>query len=142
MSDDIYIMDLGRDRTEYVTKTVNVTEKRAPTDESVRLLKEMEEAARSKIEDTFVLTNNGFECRIYTVLECNSYDYIITAVYLLNGKKMRSEARISKYDLETAGYEKHQKLFQAIQAEVAMDIAREILGPAYMASLKSGDITA
>lgn len=129
------------ERTEYVTKTVNVTEKRAPTDESVRLLKEMEEAARTKIEDTFVLKNNGFECRIYTQLECNTYDYVITAVYLLNGKKLRSEARVSKYDIESSGMEKHVKLFEAIQAEVAKDIARTILLPAYTASLKSGDTT-
>lgn len=125
-------------QTEYVTKNVNVTEKRAPTDESVRLLKEMEEAARSKIEDTFILTNNGFECRIYTALENNTYDYWITAVYVLNGKKLRSEARVNKYDIERVG-NKHVKLFDAIKAEVAKDIAREILLPAYTASLKSGD---
>lgn len=125
-------------QTEYVTKNVNVTEKRAPTDESVRLLKEMEEAARSKIEDTFILTNNGFECRIYTALENNTYDYWITAVYVLNGKKLRSEARVSKYDLERVS-DKHVKLFDAIKAEVAKDIAREILVPAFIASLEAGD---
>ena len=37
--------------------TVNVTEKRAPTDESVRLLKEMEEAARNKVIETIVVAD-------------------------------------------------------------------------------------
>jgi hypothetical protein len=35
----------------YITKNVTVAEKRAPTDESVRLLYEMEQAAEKKILD-------------------------------------------------------------------------------------------
>jgi hypothetical protein len=38
----------GRD-TQYVTKEVNITEKRAPTDESVKLLREMEDKARAQL---------------------------------------------------------------------------------------------
>jgi len=46
---DTYVQR-GRD-TQYVTREVNVTEKRAPTDESVKLLREMEDKAR----DQFIL---------------------------------------------------------------------------------------
>ena len=44
-------MGRGGVRTEYVpyAKTVNITEKRAPTDESVELLKEFEEKALDKL---------------------------------------------------------------------------------------------
>ena len=43
--------------------TVKVTEQRAPTDDSVRLLKEMEEAARKKITESTTVHNTEFTCR-------------------------------------------------------------------------------
>lgn len=44
---DTYVQR-GRD-TQYVTKEVNITENRAPTDDSVKLLREMEDKARDQI---------------------------------------------------------------------------------------------
>lgn len=41
--------------------SVSVTEKRAPTDESVRLLKEMESAVREKVVESVRVERNGIK---------------------------------------------------------------------------------
>lgn len=45
---------------------VSITEKRAPTDESVKLLKEMEEKAEEKLLEACELKNNLFTCTWFT----------------------------------------------------------------------------
>ena len=49
--------------------TKHVTEKRAPTDESVRLLKELEDAAQNKVDRAVRLDFNGFKCVIQVYRE-------------------------------------------------------------------------
>lgn len=66
-------------RTEYITQTIKVEERRAPTDESVRLLKEFEEEARKKIESSINVGGNGFECTIMTEREHITDDIIAVA---------------------------------------------------------------
>ena len=56
-----------KDGPTYVTKTT--TEYRAPTDESVRLLKEMEEKAREKIIDSFTVNDTHFECKFFQEMD-------------------------------------------------------------------------
>ena len=48
----------------YAELNFNVTEKRAPTDESVRLLREMEKEALNKIIKNNDLSNNQFYARL------------------------------------------------------------------------------
>ena len=64
-----------------------VTEQRAPTDDSVKLLKEMEAEAKQKIIDSIVVNNTEFECSIVSWHDGlnDKIDYAIS--YRLNGKK-------------------------------------------------------
>lgn len=48
----------------YTELNFNVTEKRAPTDESVRLLREMEKEALNKIVKNIDLSNDQFSARL------------------------------------------------------------------------------
>lgn len=116
-----------------VTENVNVrvTEKRAPTDESVRLLKEFEDAARGKIVDSFVLQDNGFNCKVMVMQEANTWDCVAISVYTLNGKQITTETRISSYDLKGNQYDRSEKLFKLIIDDVAKDISRQILIPCF-----------
>lgn len=111
-------------RTEYVTRTVNVH--RAPTDQSVSLLKEMEQAARDKIEHSIAIGGNGFECVVYINKDCMSHSTIGTAVFKLNGKQMRAEASVDGWTKD-AIHDLPEKLMKA----VADEIAREILVHAF-----------
>jgi hypothetical protein len=125
------------ERVEYVTRDVRITEQRAPTDESVRLLKELEEAARAKIYETFVLADNGFECRVAVDLDALTGDRIAVALFTLNGKKISSTVRIAGHEIRGDDPERNSKLFCLITDEMAKDIAHEILTPAYLAMLRA-----
>lgn len=56
---------------------VSVTEKRAPTDESVKLLKEMEKKAEEKLLEACELKNNLFTCTWFTMREMFSIRVLI-----------------------------------------------------------------
>ena len=66
--------------------TTTITEKRAPTDESVRLLKEMEQEARSKlIESIAVYGDNKFNCTLAIEDNIMSLKSTLIVKFILNG---------------------------------------------------------
>jgi hypothetical protein len=77
--------------TERVTENVNVnvTEKRAPTDESVRLLREMEDRAQARIVATTRVQDMGIDCVIHKMLDIANCETKYAVIYSLNGKKHR-----------------------------------------------------
>lgn len=115
--------------TQYVTREIH--EHRAPTDESVKLLREMEDKAREKIEQSIRVGNNGFECTVTVEWEAISDEKIVTALFALNGKRMRAEARLLRYKVT----DEPMQLAEAIRDAVAQVIAAEVLKPALMASM-------
>lgn len=95
---DTYIAP--RPRTEYVTKTVNVTEQRAPTDESVKLLREMEAAADAKRIAALKLEGNAFKGHIEVWTEpAQGYMIFAGAVFDINGKRCTAKASVDEMRL-------------------------------------------
>lgn len=76
-----------------------VTEKRAPTDESVRLLKEFEEKAESKFIDRIDVKTNHFE---YTLLEFARHldiaGYKFRYFCNINGKDYTGDVTLDVHD--------------------------------------------
>lgn len=68
--------------------SVSVTEKRAPTDESVRLLREMEKAAQDKVLQAVTLRNNIFECTVQFRRDDFMGDHQLDAIFRINGEKL------------------------------------------------------
>lgn len=98
----------------------HVTEKRAPTDESVRLLREMEKEALNKIIKNIDLSNNQFSARILVfedLLNLNSKGKVL---FSLNGKK--HELNVSFGVLES-----EEDMVKRCYDELAKYVAREIL---------------
>lgn len=85
MFDKTYYMP--HEMAKHSTSSVTVTERRAPTDESVKLLREMEEAAQKRIIDSTIVRNNDFNCRINKVFDGRNGCYRYCVIYELNGKK-------------------------------------------------------
>lgn len=106
------------ERTSYVTKEIH--EHRAPTDQSVALLKEMEEAARAKLIESVKVTDTNFECVVHTLKEFASGDFLCKAVFSLNGEKLEAEVR-------TQDTTDRQKVWTALRDEIARVIAGHIL---------------
>lgn len=116
-------------RNVYVNTTV--TEKRAPTDESVRLLKEMEAEARKKITETTVVSSTEFTCKLHKYHDalncCDNY----AVIYTLNGQQRRLDIMVEIYKMMTP-----EQVACLIRDEVAVDIANKMLATAFMDAKK------
>lgn len=106
---------------------VNVTEKRAPTDDSVRLLKEMEDAARKKITESTTVSNTEFTCKLHKYHDalncCDNY----AIIYTLNGRQCRTDIMVEIYKMLTP-----EQVACMIRDQVAVDIANKMLSTAFM----------
>ena len=97
----------------------NVTEKRAPTDESIRLLKEMETAARDKIIKSIELESNTINARVFVQREVLSAKNQYAIICDINGK--RHDIRLSS---DSFASEDHQirEIYKALSEEIAATI--------------------
>lgn len=99
---------------------VNLTEKRAPTDESVRLLREMEKEALNKIIKNIDLSNNQFSARPLDFEVSLNFNSEGKVLFSLNGKK--HELNVSFGFLES-----EEDMIKVCHDELVKYIAREIL---------------
>jgi len=121
---------------EYIpySKTVNVTEKRAPTDESVRLLRDMEEAAkrniikRISVDTTYIKC----ECIVYGHEMDMSIEYYLK--YNINNNEKISKINIPENELRKLNnpfnnveFERllYTKLAEFLAKEIAANIIME-----------------
>lgn len=127
MFDNYYMQDRT---TEYVTKNVNVTEKKAPTDESVRLLNEMTDKALKNIINKFSTSNN-----ILQVTGATFNNYMKDCIELhckmtLNGKDILFKVECNSWEAQTmdkSGGE--QMLCMKLYEKVCNKLAQEIMQP-------------
>ena len=113
--------------TERHYHTHNVTEKRAPTDESVRLLKEMEEAARKKITESTTVHNTEFTCKLHKCYDQANAADRYAVIYTLNGNQSRLDIDVETYKMLTP-----EQTACFIRDKVAVDISNKMLYTAFM----------
>lgn len=106
---------------------VTITENRAPTDESVRLLKEMEEAARNKITESTTVHNTEFTCKIHKYYDPVNDADMYKIIYTLNGKQGAVDVSVEVYKELTP-----EQTACFIRDKVAVDIANKMLYTAFM----------
>lgn len=106
-------------KTEYATREVNVH--RAPTDESVRLLKEMEDAARNRIVDSMYIEDTACACVVQSFDNVIDRSISLVATLSINGEKMEVEYR---------GRDAPEAAVIKLRDMVAVRIAETILHPA------------
>lgn len=123
MFDTYYKAEVTRSVTEHVH------EHRAPTDESVQLLKEMEQAAREKISDSLILKSN----HVHAVVQSNisNFDHTIRyrITYDLNGQRRVVDYHLFQDDTNT------NPLVRAY-TELSKDIAEFIMRGLLPSALK------
>lgn len=110
--------------TERGHKTVTVNEHRAPTDESVRLLKEMETAARDKVVQSIRLEDSPIDAVVHAQDDFanNRRNYCV----FVQIKGRRIEVRKS-FDMSA----KPDAVALGLLQSVSERIAAEILAPAF-----------
>jgi len=100
-------------------KFVTVHEHRAPTDESVRLLKEFETAAKDKVEKSFYLDSNELKCLFQSWLSANDASKVFGVCFDLNGKRYTLE---HKEHFHKTPEQMAQGLFKSLSEKIAVEI--------------------
>lgn len=111
---------------EYVPydKNVYVTEKRAPTDESARLIKELEEKAIEKIFHTASINN---ELNVAVVYINDIWRSKFIAKFNLNGHEYTVEDHIDKKRVSASLSMGSHEVINAVAESLSRKIAKEII---------------
>jgi hypothetical protein len=125
--------------TEYVPycKEVNVTEKRAPTDESVRLLNEFQEKAKTNIIENIIINENIMKGAVLVYFESPSSPSItIHGKFELNAKTyifkddinmFQLSMDLNKFQSYVKSREYVQKVTEIMVSKFSNAIAKELL---------------
>lgn len=107
---------------------VSVTEKRAPTDESVRLLKELEKAAIDKMVGSFELPSNVIRSRVAVNRDIMGWKNQFLILTEINGKKyqIRVETEVG-LDRRAAIDELYKGLSEQLAQVIMPDVFDEAM---------------
>ncbi|CAB4122678.1 hypothetical protein UFOVP33_36 [uncultured Caudovirales phage] len=117
-------------QTDSIRADITVTEKRAPTDESVRLLREMETKAKAEVIKAITLNDHRFDGVIHSMMEHLTGTHILRFVYSVNGKKLTTDFRIDMFDTSP------EKWIPKFIDAVAKDLALSVLAEPMTAAIK------
>lgn len=107
--------------TYYVTKEVH--EHRAPTDESVKLLREMEQKAKDQVIKSIQLEANHLNANVYIYADPMSFNNMFRVVFDINGHSYVSDIAIP---LDAPTDVIAQKLHRGISDVIAQKILEDV----------------
>lgn len=113
-------------------RAVTVTEKRAPTDESVRLLKEMEQKARDNIIASIELDSNLVKGRVFVMKEWLSGKNNFAVLMDINGKRVEIKVSTDEYDSVES---QMQRIYEEIGKRIAVEVMPAVFDEAKKAAL-------
>lgn len=125
MFDKIAIHSTQREYTPY-EKTV--IEKRAPTDDSIRIYAEIKEKAYKSILDTIKINDNTFNM---SAILCESFDspgMVCKYHFTLNGKEIVGEIQVKDMDFRFKG-DLQKKVFEDASKHIAIELLKIIKVP-------------
>ncbi|MEG0161935.1 MAG: hypothetical protein RR714_06495 [Aurantimicrobium sp.] len=104
---------------------VNIQERRAATDESVRILREMEKEVQQKITDSIRVQNCEIDLVVHTQVDYLNSQSLMALVYCINGKKTRVDLKFNSW--ETQDKEKVlDKIIQRLSESIASNLLQGI----------------
>lgn len=121
-------------RTQYVDRDVTIHEHRAPTDQSVQMLREMEAKAEAEVVKAVRVGDTSFECVVHQTLDAMSDSMRWNAIFKLNGKQMHVSVETPRDRF--IGADEMRKSFTALRDEMAKTIADEVLHDAFIAVMR------
>jgi len=103
---------------------ITVHQHRAPTDESVRLLKEFQDKAVNELYNAVTLDTNTFKAKWVYHWNPMSFGQKATCLFDLNGERHRLEIDLPDYC--NTDKEHVQQIMEAVQKEVARILSIEL----------------
>ena len=109
-----------------------ITEKRAPTDDSIKLLNEMTEKALTNIVKRFSTTNNTFQASCALFHDRLAHQHVFLCKFTMNGNDHTMEIPVKDWDCGT-----RELLVEALYTAICNKVALEILRP-MLTEMKGG----
>jgi len=107
---------------------VKVEEKRAPTDDSIRLLREMELEVRKRILESMAIDNNTIKGAVISIEpQRMSNKELIFGKFNLNGKDYYFEEEIDRLETMEHSIDRNEKLFMALYKNISETITDKLL---------------
>jgi hypothetical protein len=103
---------------------IDVHEHRAPTDESVKLLAQLEREAEARVINRIQMPGNDFHGVVHIETDERSAVMRAVAIFDINGKRKRATAEVSATQLHT---DSDQPLLKELHTAVANLVAAELL---------------
>lgn len=124
--DRVVPLPVGPSRVDVHTD-IDVTIKRAPTDESVKLLREMEAAAKAEVLETVRVSDGVFDGVVHFYKDGMNAQDVWECVFKINGQKLKAEVRRpwqlnSRYEGKALA-----EIYQALADEVGRVMAHNAL---------------
>lgn len=113
-------------RSIHSTSHTKITEKRAPTDESIKLLSEMERAAEKKLISITRLDNNTFKATWHLFDDFMADSLRAKVRFELNGQRHELEVPIERH-LRFKPDDIAKTIYESILSELAKVLTLEIL---------------
>jgi pyruvate carboxylase len=110
-------------RRQPVYNNTVVHEHRAPTDQSVALLKEMEASARAKIVEAVRVESNSIKAVFQRQEDMLNDQHIYGVFYSINGEKREVTVRDRKGEIKDVA----EKLWRALADDMALALLRKIV---------------
>lgn len=112
------------------TTTVNIREHRAPTDDSVKLLQEMEKAAQDRLVANIRVSNNAFDCHVHVykvVIQPDCFDCVVE--WMLNEQRHTTKVQYTRNRMR--GGDPIRQMVELVRDTLAKEIANAILTDAF-----------
>lgn len=122
-----------RDRMVPYEKTV--IEKRAPTDESIKIYDEMLEKAKGSLIDAFAINDNILNIKVGIFFEVIKGEYLCMYTLIINGNEISDRFSLDDYNGSNK-MEFVEKLYKHACKHIAVMVAKEL----YIASVKNKDL--
>lgn len=107
-----------------------VTEVRAPTDESVKILRELELAAQAKIVSAIRVTDTSFECVVHRQYDAMNDQMRFRSMFSVGGQRM-------DVSVDRNCPINEEKVYEEIVEMMSQVIANQILMPAFVKSRRT-----
>lgn len=117
------------EKREYVPyeKTVTITEHRAPTDESVKILAELEKAAAERVIARVPLESAWFKAEVMFCSDMERNQLVATARVRINEKEIRVSSDLGRVPEMGNQWDWTCGALDKLTGELAKEIAKEIL---------------
>lgn len=120
MNDGYLILSQPQYVTREVTKTVH--ENRAPTDESIKIYKEMVDKAEKSVLDTFVISDNILNGSIVVLRNAETMGIDVIYRFTLNGKKFEGRIRPEYHEVIKVRNEVIRIVYEKMSKEIASQL--------------------